>query len=429
MSAGTRPGLLFYCQHSVGLGHLVRSLTLAGGLAERFEVTFLSGGPIPAQLSAPAGVRLVQLPPLGHDDSYELISRDPRYTVQQACELRLERILAEFELTRPVVLLIELYPFGRKKFSFELRPLLDLARRPGPDGRRPVTVCSLRDILVGSRRDQQRHDDRAAALTNEFFDAVLVHADPAFARLEETFRPTVPLRVPVHYTGFVRPPRPEPAAGPGPARRPRVIVSAGGGLVGEPLFRAAVQAHPTWQAQGLSTLLVTGPFLPAPTRAALHRVAAGTSGLEVVEYLPDLAGEIAASAVSVSQVGYNTTMDLLGSGTPAVVVPYREGKEDEQAERSRRLHALGLVELPAGALDGAPTGPMPTGPMPTGPMPTGPMPTGPMPTGPALAQAVLAARYRTPPPLSLALDGRERTGELLAELARPTRQPDPVSVR
>ena len=31
-----KPTLLFYCQHSLGLGHLVRSIALADGLAEYF---------------------------------------------------------------------------------------------------------------------------------------------------------------------------------------------------------------------------------------------------------------------------------------------------------------------------------------------------------------------------------------------------------
>jgi predicted glycosyltransferase len=34
----SRPTVLFYCQHSLGLGHLVRSFALAGALAERFRV-------------------------------------------------------------------------------------------------------------------------------------------------------------------------------------------------------------------------------------------------------------------------------------------------------------------------------------------------------------------------------------------------------
>jgi predicted glycosyltransferase len=54
---------------------------------------------------------------------------------------------------------------------------------------------------------------------------------------------------------------------------------------------------------------------------------------------------MAASAVSVSQGGYNTTMDILGCTTPAVVVPYGEGREDEQAARAQRLERLGALRV------------------------------------------------------------------------------------
>ena len=99
---------------------------------------------------------------------------------------------------RPAAVLVELFPFGRAKFARELVPLLEAARAAGA-----LTACSLRDILVSRRADQQAFDDRAAALANAHLDAVLVHSDPGFARLEETFAPRRPLRVPVHYTGFV----------------------------------------------------------------------------------------------------------------------------------------------------------------------------------------------------------------------------------
>jgi predicted glycosyltransferase len=45
-----RPRLLFHCQHSVGLGHLVRSVRLVDGLSRDFDVTLLNGGPWPAEL-------------------------------------------------------------------------------------------------------------------------------------------------------------------------------------------------------------------------------------------------------------------------------------------------------------------------------------------------------------------------------------------
>jgi predicted glycosyltransferase len=388
----TRPRLLFYCQHSVGLGHLVRSVNLVDGLARDFDVTLLNGGPWPADLPQPTGVDVVHLPALGLDADYALVSRDARYTVDEAVGLRRSMIQDAFHTTAPEVVLVELFPFGRKKFRPELMPLLEAARSARPA---PLVACSLRDILVGSRRDQQGHDDRAGRVTNEYFDAVLVHADARFARLEETFHPTVPLQTPVHYTGFVRGP-----AGHDPTRtrEPRVLVSAGGGLVGAPLFRAAVDAQPRLLAEhGLSTVVVTGPFLPDRDVEELTARAAGTAGLEVVRYLPDLGGEMATSAVSVSQAGYNTTMDILGSATPAVVVPYGEGREDEQAERARRLERLGALRvLDPGLL-----------------------------SGDTLVDAVGAALGWTPLSVPLALDGRTRTSELLRSMV-PARHVEAV---
>lgn len=378
----SRPRLLFYCQHSVGLGHLVRSMNLAGGLAEDFDVTLLNGGPWPQDLAQPPSIDIVHLPALGLDADNALVSRDDRYTVEQAVEARKSLIMDSFRETAPDVVLIELFPFGRKKFRGELMPLLEEARAAEPA---PFVACSLRDILVG-KRDQEAHDDRASRVTNEYFDAVLVHADERFVSLEETFRPTVPLQTPVHYTGFVRGAQ---VARPERPREQRVLVSAGGGLVGAPLFRAAIEAHPRVMDLGLRTTIVTGPFLPEPVVEELFRRAEETTGLEVVRYLPDLAGEMAASRVSVSQAGYNTTMDILSSSTPSVVVPYGEGREDEQAERSRRLERLGALRV----LDSDRL------------------------SGDTFFDAVRDALGWTPLSIPLALDGRTRTSELLRTLS------------
>lgn len=379
----TRPRLLFHCQQTMGLGHLVRSLNLAEGLARDFEVTLLNGGPWPAQLPEPGAIDIVHLPPLGLDADYALISRDGRFTVEEAVRLRLSMIQESFRSTAPDVLLIELFPFGRRKFAGELMPLLEAARTAGHT---PFVACSLRDILVNSRRNQLGHDDRASQVANEYFDAVLVHADARFATLEETFRPSVRLRVPVHYTGFVRGPR---SRDNGTARERRVLVSAGGGLVGAPLFRAAAAAAPRlWDEHGLRTVVVTGPFLPEPDVDELVDRAAAATGLEVARYLPDLGAEMAASAVSVSQAGYNTIMDILGCTTPAVVVPYGEAREDEQAARARKLERLGAVRVLESSRLSAET----------------------------FAAAVRDALDWTPLAVPLDLDGRTRTSELLRSM-------------
>jgi predicted glycosyltransferase len=382
----TRPGLLFYCQHSVGMGHLVRSLALAEALSARFQVTLLSGGAVPGEVRVPSAVRLVSLPPLGHGDGYELVSRDPERSVESARHVRVARIIAELWAERPAVVIVELYPFGRRKFAFELLPLLEAAHTMTP---RPLVLSSLRDILVSSRRDQARHDEQASLVANRWFDGVLVHADPRFARLEESFAPQTPLRVPVHYTGFVDRRTVDSDAIARLARSDQVCVSAGGGLVGGPLLRAAIEAAPALHGElGLRTTAVTGPFLPSDEQAELSGLAAARPTSRLIRFVPDLAAEMAASAASVSQCGYNTTMDVLASGTPAVVVPYAEGREDEQLRRARRLEALGAVTL----LDATDLSPC------------------------SLVDAVRVALAGSRVKVSLRLDGARCTTELIASL-------------
>jgi predicted glycosyltransferase len=383
----TRDRLLFYCQHSLGLGHLARSLRLAEGLTDRFDVRLLNGGRFPAGTAAPAGVDVLNLPPLGHDDRNELVSRDPAYTVEEACRRRTELLLAALADARPAVLLIEMYPFGRRKFEFELVPLLDAAAALGPA--RPKVVCSLRDILVQRPIGQDKHDERAVTRLNASFDAIIVHADPAFARLEESFHPVIPLRAPVHYTGFVAPPAPTPV----PDRQSRLVVSSGGGMVGEPLVRAAVEVHrDLFIRTGLRTTVVAGPFLPEPVWDWLRDEATQSPVLEAVRRVDDLAGEIARSALSLSQGGYNTTMDLLRAGTPAVVVPYADRSETEQTIRTARLAELGVLRMvPATALGDRE----------------------------GLLAALTAAAAAEPAPVRLDLSGAENSTRILAEITTP----------
>jgi predicted glycosyltransferase len=383
----TRDRLLFYCQHSLGLGHLARSLRLAEGLTERFDVRLLNGGRFPAGTTVPAGVSVLNLPPLGHDADSQLVSHDPAYQVEQACARRTELLLAALDEARPALLLIEMYPFGRRKFEFELVPLLDAVAALGAD--RPRVVCSLRDILVQRATGQRKHDERAVTRLNASFDAIVMHADPAFATLEESFQPATPLRVPVHYTGFVAPPAPAPVTD----RLDRLVVSSGGGMVGEPLVRAAVEVHrDLFIRTGLRTTVVAGPFLPEPVWAWLREQSTDSPVLEAVRRVDDLAGEIARSALSLSQGGYNTTMDLLRAGMPAVVVPFADGGENEQTVRTARLAELGVLRMvPATALGDRER----------------------------LLAALVAAAAARPAPVQLDLSGAERTASILADVTTP----------
>lgn len=378
------PTLLHYCHHSVGLGHLVRSTAVAEALARSFRVVLCIGGPVPAGVRAPNGVELVALAPIAAAPGGGLRSLDPRLTLEQAWDSRRERLLALYRELLPAALVVELFPFGRAKFASELLPLLSAARG---DPRPVQVIASVRDLLVANKRDQRAHDDLAAARLTAYFDAVVVHADARFARLEETFRPSLFPPTPVLYSGFVTPSTGRPAREPDPL--PEVLVSAGGGLHGAPLLHAAAAAHRECLATlGLRTRLVTGPFLPAAEASGLRELAAAVPGLSLQEFIPDLCSAMARAAVSVSRGGYNTMIDVLRAGAPAVVVPYDDRGDQEQTERARRLARLGvLAVLPASEL-----------------------------TPERLAAAILRALEAEPSPVDLDLDGAEKTARIVLDL-------------
>jgi predicted glycosyltransferase len=369
-----RETLLFYCQHSLGIGHLTRSFALASALCERFRVVFLNGGRLPDGVRVPEGVECIDLPPLGMDDGHTVVSRNAAVDVHTARAERRLLIDMAVATTKPALLLVELFPFGRKKFANEILPMLRAARAHGAR-----VVCSLRDILVDVRPDQQHHDDRARWLVDRYFDAVIVHADPAFATLQDSFKPARPMRTAVWHSGFVVPRRAVTAGAP---RGEHLLVSAGGGIVGDALFRAALDAHRITQPQWRS----------------LQTLAAPLPGVTLVRHVSDLAQEMRTARASISQCGYNTALDLVVSDVPALVVPYGTVTENEQQQRAERLAALGAV-LCWGAQRLS---------------------------GQSLADAICPLLQFTPRPAALALDGAERSAELLAQLVARRVQEEPA---
>ena len=351
--------ILLYVQHLLGVGHLRRAETIARAAQHAgLKVTVATGGrPVP-QVDF-AGIDMAQLPPaaISGEDFSTLVDADGRPVDTTWRARRAEALAALWRRVDPDVLLLEMFPFGRRQFRFELLPLLEAAHAAA---HRPLVACSVRDVLVGGRKPGR--DAETAQTLRRFFDAVLVHGDPRLIRLDETFPETDAIADLVRYTGYVTG---EPPAGdPGSAGSGEVIVSAGGGAVGAPLLSAALAARPLTSVAGRTWRILTGPQLP---QGDFDRLAALAGADTVVErFRPDFPQLLARAALSISQAGYNTTMDILRAGTRAVVVPYETGGETEQRRRSDLLAKRGLLAVVpasdlspqrlAAAIDGAMAG-------------------------------------------------------------------------
>jgi predicted glycosyltransferase len=332
-----RPALLLYCQHSLGIGHLKRSWALAAALADAFRVVLVSGGARPRAMRPPDVIEIVDLPPLAQHADGRVFVVEGSASVAETQARRSRMLVDTYDAVRPAVVVIELFPFGRRKFSAEIVSLLECGRGAS----RPLVATSVRDLLVDRGSEQQAHDDRVRQLLDKYFDAVLVHADPQFATLDETFRPVIPTRSTVHHTGFVV----GDSTRQGGKQTGRMLVSAGGGRFGERLYLAAIDAYDRLGSDAPKTTIVAGPLCPDAMLARLRVATAARPGIEVVSTVDDLSEAMRASAISVSQCGYNTALDILRAGVPALVAPFAENGDSEQSERARRLERLGAVRL------------------------------------------------------------------------------------
>lgn len=327
--------VLITVTHLLGTGHLSRALALGRAFASAgHSVTLASGGMPAPQLSA-QGLNLCQLPPLRSDGvNFTRLLDEHGHEADTA--YRNSRITALLELLNtnaPDLLITELYPFGRRALRAEFDALLSAAhQRPT----RPVILSSVRDILAPPSKPERAAQTEDKLL--RLYDGVLVHGDPAVATLDQSWPVSARIKPLLHYTGYVAP----APAGPHPEATGTddIIVSAGGGAVGLPIFAAALKA--AQQRPDLSWRLLVGG---GPD--ALARVQAMAPGANVTLSgpRPDFRQMLYHARASVSMCGYNTALDLLQAGTPAVLIPFDDGNEVEQGLRATGLSDLNGFEI------------------------------------------------------------------------------------
>ena len=325
---------MIWVQHLLGIGHRRRAAAIARALAGRgADVALVTGGAGTPEVDS-VRVRVIALPAArAADASYRVLVDGHGSEIDDAWRARRRgMLLAAFAEHAPHVLVTETYPFGRRMLRFELEPLVERARAATCR-----LVSSIRDVLQPPSKPSRAV--AAADSVLECYDAVLVHGDPAFVRLEASFPETERIRERIRYTGYV-------AAGPGPAAPPgvgegEVVVSAGGGVVAHRLVDAALESarlddRVRWR-------ILVGPNAGADFLDGWHRSAPENAVVEPNR--ADFRSILTRARVSVSQAGYNTVTDVLATGVRAVLVPFSDEGEREQSIRARVLADAGAARV------------------------------------------------------------------------------------
>lgn len=342
-SENPAPRILLHSHDSYGLGHLRRTLTLAGSLAQELpgaQVLITSGSACATQFPLPDGVDVVKLPSATKDEDGTLVARSLRMGMTNLLGLR-RAILAEtFRAFQPHVMIVDHQPLGLAK---ELSEVLELGRRAGTR-----TILGLRDIIDSP--DAVAREWGVPAVRQalaELYDRVLIYGSP------EVFDPRVEYPIPaelrerVEFVGYVVRDGASRASRPLPALRPRVLVTVGGGEDGDSRIRAVFDAlelaPPTWD-----TTLLLGPLMGGDRARALKRRGRLVDGVTVHTFHADLPRLLAESDAVVAMAGYNSVAEIMQARVPALLLP-RTAPRREQAIRAERLAGLGLarnLELP-----------------------------------------------------------------------------------
>lgn len=328
------PRLLIYSQDGLGLGHMRRTSLLAREFLDRTpdaSVLTVSDSPLGQFFAMAAGHDFLKLPSIRKTGPgvWEAVSL--ALSFDAVLRLRTQLIASAIDSFDPHVVLVDHMPHGAMG---ELIPALRAV-----SGRGIRIVLGLRDILDAPSIVRARWTAEGAYETlEEFYDDILVYGQQDVLDVASEYGWPRSISSRASYTGYVcaDPPRRVSPNGSGPwqgGRTPQVLVVAGGGADAYPMFSAVLDAarevHATLGAQ---FSMVTGPFMPADHVRALRQRAAE---LPMVELRRKVHGrnKIAKADLVVSMAGYNTTVEVLATGTAALLIP-RSGPSAEQRTRA-----------------------------------------------------------------------------------------------
>ncbi len=368
-----RKRIAFYSQHFIGVGHHFRNRQIVNELVKTRDVSFIDGGrPIP---EADLDERIARIPlPSLRAGAQGIEPVDAQGDLQTVMHERQIRLSEAIEQIRPDVLCIEFFPFSRWSLKSEiLNAIVALNQiKPGAN-----VVCSLRDIPTRAKRDvlqpaiahaqprdgdamrfyavpfggihheqlsfNRRYYEEVVPILNLYFDAVLVHGDPKFSRLEEHFPWVADIGIPVVYTGFVSE-KLEDASRPERAPNRYVLVSAGGGAEGVAIAAPCIEAWKQLDANnardGREMVIFAGAFIDDTHFDALRELC-GDGPFRLERFTSNFLAWMKHADLSISRAGYNTCMNVLETQMPSILVP--SIAMDDQEFRAQRLMDLGIA--------------------------------------------------------------------------------------
>jgi predicted glycosyltransferase len=389
-SKTSRLRILIHVLHGQGVGNFVRPTVIAMALARRHDVILTDGGrPVPrANIER---VTLLPLPRIARKGS-EFFPLEGGLGLDAVMQARQQSLRDTIGVLRPDIVVVESYPFTKWALGDEILDFANASRMVNPAAK---VICSVREIHPRTRWEAGSDESYAGEVTGRLrahFDALLIHGDPAFTRLDEHLPFVSATGLSFAYTGIVSE---KPSATPPDWIKattkgaPFILANVGGGVDRSHLLRHVLDAWESLAASGalVGWKLVLSPGLSGADDGLVERTRRHGDDVILRRFGPDFLAWLQAADLSVSCAGYNTCANLLETRRRAVLVP--DPEMDDQTPRAMLLAARDLaVVVPSAELDRA-----------------------------KLETAILKSLAGPYPDHSIALDGAERTRLFIEQIA------------
>lgn len=341
------PKILLYSHDTFGLGHLRRSLAIAGQLAldlPQAHQLLVTGSMVAGAFDLPPRLDLIKLPALSKRSSGRYKARALPLTLNQTIAWREQMILQAVVAFKPDLVLVDKVAAG---VQGELRPALHHLKACAPHTRLVLGMRDIEDSPETTRREWSASD--TPYLQEQLYDAILLYGEQTLFDPVAAYGMTPAAASKLIPCGYLRrATRTRPAGDVrrelDAAGRPLVVVTVGGGGDGYEILRAYLEmlgqnAGPA----AYHSLLVTGPLMAQGKRQALRRLAAERE-VSFMEFTVDLDSYLAAADLVVSMAGYNSVCELLSLGQRGLLIP-RGHTRAEQRMRAELLAQRGLARV------------------------------------------------------------------------------------
>jgi len=338
--------ILMYSHDTYGLGHIRRTMAIAGHLRDlSTNILILTGSPIAGRYSLPENVDFVRIPGMIKKTNDEYHSLSIRINAEHALNIRKSIISATAKSFQPDLFIVDKEPLGLKK---EVLPILRWFKKHHPQTR---TVLGLRDIM----------DDRETVRSDWQHKKVYRYLDELYSEIwvygrQDIYDSAVEYDIPekvqkkMFFTGYL----PRNVASLKMKQKTRkkfcvrndermIVVTAGGGGDGFKMMDTFIAMYESCKIPGIKSILITGPFMPKVERRHLAKRARPFK-IKVLPFYPRMEEMFGAADLVVSMGGYNTICEILSQETPSLIIP-RETPRKEQLIRAQALKKHQLIDF------------------------------------------------------------------------------------